>query len=97
MSYEQKVEACNRLLIAWLKCSELRLGQLLDNSLNFAGRRYPDLFFVEDFDLVKAAEDFSNYASIGPGAPGIGAEPGSPAPIGPGATTGGKPGPPAGA
>ena len=37
-----------------------------------------------------------HYPSIG-GAPGIGAEPGNPAPIGPGATTGGKPGGPAGA
>lgn len=43
-----------RLLAVWKCMPELRLGQLIMNATN-----NPDIFYVEDFDLLKCVEDFA--------------------------------------
>lgn len=57
---EQKAEILNRLLTAWLAFPEQRLGQLIEN---YYGRvspldvsRPPDLYHIEDYDLVENIE-----------------------------------------
>lgn len=48
---EQKRVVMERLLAAWMKMPELRLGQLL-----VAGVTGRDVFYVEDETLVRCAE-----------------------------------------
>jgi hypothetical protein len=48
---EQKRAVVERLLAAWQRRPELRLGQLL-----VAGTPGYDVFYVEDADLVRSAE-----------------------------------------
>jgi hypothetical protein len=56
---QQKREVMEKLLAAWLKAPELRLGQLVDNAMYLcAGSR--TLFYVEDTFLVEIVEDFTN-------------------------------------
>ena len=40
----------------WLKVPDWRLGQLIENLKDFSGK--PDLFYVEDDELIKIIEDF---------------------------------------
>lgn len=54
-----KREIVERLLVAWLKVPDQRLGQLIANSF---GRRYgfsPDIFVTEDETLADAVERFA--------------------------------------
>lgn len=54
---KEKEEVIRRLLIAWKCLPELRLGQFLVCVVT--GEPYfGDPFFIEDFDLVKAAEEY---------------------------------------
>jgi hypothetical protein len=53
---EQKDEVMRRLLAAWKKHPAQRLGQLLWNANSQSNQ--PDLFYVEDYDLVTATEEF---------------------------------------
>lgn len=58
---KQKKTVLDRLLVAWLDNPELRLGQLLQNSL-LTLPSAPDesfIFNVEDSVLIEAVESFS--------------------------------------
>jgi hypothetical protein len=52
---EQKKHVMDRLLDAWKKIPELRLGQLINNAIG----NEQNLFYYEDFDLVREAEQFA--------------------------------------
>lgn len=52
---EKKREVIEKLFHLWLKYPELRLGQLIDNSLF---NDIVSLYNVEDFDLVRHIEYF---------------------------------------
>ena len=52
---EKKRDICDRIYAAWVKCPELRLGQLLSSVSVSAGR---DLFYLEDVTLVESCERF---------------------------------------
>lgn len=52
---EQKRAIVEHLLAVWEKKPELRFGQLLLNA-------YPNLYYVEDMDLVEVVERF--YAGL---------------------------------
>jgi hypothetical protein len=52
---EAKRAAVERLLAAWLRCPDLRLGQMIDNT-------NVDLFYVEDDDLLANIEMFTRRA-----------------------------------
>ena len=53
---EQKEEVMRRLLLAWKKHPAQRLSQLLWNANSQSNSA--DLFYVEDYELVTATEDF---------------------------------------
>jgi len=53
---EQKDEVMRRLLLAWKKHPAQRLGQLLWNANSQTNQA--DLFYVEDYELVRATEEF---------------------------------------
>jgi hypothetical protein len=53
---EQKEEIMRRILLAWKKHPAQRLGQLLWNANTQMNRA--DLFYVEDYDLMHACEEF---------------------------------------
>jgi hypothetical protein len=54
---QQKTELNNRILEAWKKVPELRLGQLIDSAIWWKGLKIrPPLFYFEDEDLVEAIE-----------------------------------------
>lgn len=56
---EQKQEVMDQLLQLWLKCPELRLGQLIDNAMYLNDDTFtPNLFSVEDFYLIEMLEKF---------------------------------------
>ena len=46
----------------WLKVPDWRLGQLIENLKDFSGK--PDLFYVEDDELIKIIEDFFDVFPI---------------------------------
>lgn len=46
----------------WLKVPDWRLGQLIENLKDFSGK--PDLFYVEDDELIKIIEDFFDIFPI---------------------------------
>lgn len=50
---EQKKEITDRLLAAWLRVPELRLGQMIA----VATDAHPDIFFVEDYFLIQEIEE----------------------------------------
>lgn len=50
---EQKEEVMKKLLTIWKLYPNLRLGQLF-----FIISQEKDLFYIEDYDLVKRGEDF---------------------------------------
>jgi len=50
----KKKEICNRLYAAWLKYPQLRLGQLIENARDLGVQ----LFYEEDYDLIKDIEKF---------------------------------------
>lgn len=49
---EQKREVLRRLLITWISLPNLRLGQLL-----VSANGEQDIFYEEDFDLIKRVEE----------------------------------------
>ncbi len=53
---EAKRAVIERLLAAWMKQPEWRLGQLIENSL---GPRGPATFYVEDEDLARYCEEMA--------------------------------------
>jgi len=53
---DQKAEALARLLEAWKRHPKQRLGQFLENVSSELGQA--ELFYVEDYDLVRAAEEY---------------------------------------
>lgn len=56
---QQKADINNRILEAWKKVPELRLGQLIDNAIWWDGLKIrPPLFYFEDQDLVEAVEGY---------------------------------------
>jgi hypothetical protein len=58
----QKRDVMEKLLDVWLKHPNLRLGQLIINSLPVNG---VDAFNVEDYRLVELAYKFSNTLQTG--------------------------------
>jgi hypothetical protein len=54
---EQKKEITDRLLAAWLRTPAMRLGQLVH--VVTGGR---DIFYDEDYPLVKEIEEYGNRA-----------------------------------
>ena len=44
----------------WKRCPDLRLGQLLVNAAQMAGRS-ADIFYVEDNDMIEYIRDFSEF------------------------------------
>ena len=58
----QKRECINQILGVWLEHPELRLGQLLENSLgtNIDVSTQAPFFYMEDFDLTQKVIDFGN-------------------------------------
>lgn len=55
---DEKKDAVQALLAAWLKTPHLRLGQLL-----VCATTNSDLFYVEDSTLVDVASDFADKIS----------------------------------
>jgi hypothetical protein len=53
---DQKAEVLARLLEAWKKHPKQRLGQLLWNANSTTNQ--VDLFYVEDYELLQACEEF---------------------------------------
>ena len=53
MNKEHKYRMGNSIMLAWMRCGDLRLGQLLVNAV---GNR--DLFYVEDKELVKLVNEY---------------------------------------
>jgi len=53
---EQKAEVLRRLLKAWEQHPKQRLGQFLWNANTQSNQA--DLFYVEDYELIEAAEEF---------------------------------------
>jgi len=49
---QEKRVIIQRLLVAWISLPELRLGQLIDNSISTD----KDLFFLEDKELIELVE-----------------------------------------
>ena len=63
---EEKKAILDRLLTAWLRSPELRLGQLLDNSLDFAPTPHADLFGIEDEPLLAMVEKHIEPGEVQP-------------------------------
>jgi hypothetical protein len=57
---EQKREVMGRILTAWLRAPDLRLGQLIVNTQRPPGPG-PDLFNVEDFELANDVRRFAKF------------------------------------
>lgn len=55
----QKWEVMDRLLRAWLLRPEMRLGQLIVNAI---GCHSPEIFYREDFKLVRMVEEMTGGA-----------------------------------
>lgn len=53
-SEKEKEEVINRILYMWKKFPDLRLGQLIENCRLPGGT---DLFFIEDYELVRMVEN----------------------------------------
>lgn len=47
------------ILQSWIKCPELRLGQLIVNAIRFAENPNVPLFYIEDSELESAIIEFS--------------------------------------
>lgn len=45
----------DKLIHSWLKCPDLRLGQIISNVMHGCGT---DLFYIEDDELIKKIEDY---------------------------------------
>lgn len=59
---EQKREVIERLLAAWMRAPDLRLGQLISNSVyEPVSGRMVDLFTIEDVVFVESVERFAGY------------------------------------
>jgi hypothetical protein len=58
LTADQKRAVLERLLAAWLRAPELRLGQLIDNAVRAKTGCLPDLFDVEDEQLAELVEAF---------------------------------------
>lgn len=56
---EQKRAVIERIYFAWLDHPELRLGQLIINSIH-PGLRCPDVFYIEDETLAASVAVFSS-------------------------------------
>ena len=62
-TYEQKREAVDKLLGAWMCQPTLRLGQLIDNAISptsgaMTSRVPPPLFYIEDEELVDTVTQY---------------------------------------
>lgn len=55
---EQKKDATDRILNAWLDVPNLRLGQFIENARSFYRNSAP-MFYVEDMDLVDILETYA--------------------------------------
>ena len=58
LTRKQKAEIMSRLLAAWLKQPEMRLGQLMENARKMLPAA-PELFQWEDFDVARKVEAFA--------------------------------------
>ena len=54
-------EVLDEIKKTWARFPDLRLGQLIENVV---GRSPQPLFYIEDEDLVKRMEKFSNEARV---------------------------------
>lgn len=59
LDYVAKREIVSRLLDAWERMPELRLGQLIVNSLDESDD-LANLYYKEDFDLIDQVDTFVN-------------------------------------
>ncbi len=55
----QKKEVISKILNVWLSNPNLRLGQLLVNAMSDPSIK-TDIFFIEDYDLLKLVEEFND-------------------------------------
>jgi hypothetical protein len=53
----QKSSMMQSLFQAWIKCPELRFGQLIINAMQAQEKQVP-LFYIEDCELEKAVVEF---------------------------------------
>lgn len=56
---EQKFDVIEHIYNLWLEHPDLRLGQLIGNCL----KDQRDLYYLEDYDLIKILEEGYNHAN----------------------------------